>query len=73
MMAYSSVDRFKMASWLDELKSPLLVQRRWRREFHLTVYQSPPDVKTIKSALDLANEVGLAKRPIGPDHWAFFL
>ena len=71
MMAYSSV--VKMASWLDELKSPLLVQRRWRREFHLTVYQSPPDVKTIKSALDLANEVGLAKRPIGPDHWAFFL
>lgn len=64
VMAYSSVDRFKMASWLDELKSPLLVQRRWRREFQLPACCSPPDAKTIKNALELANEVGLAKRPI---------
>ena len=63
-MAYSSVDRFQMTSWLDELKSPLLVQQRWRREFQLTVNQSPPVVKTIKNALDLAHEVDIAKRPI---------
>ena len=63
-MSYSSVDRFIMASWLDELKSPLLVQRRWRRDFNLTLSQKPPDAKTIKNALDLAHEVGLATRPI---------
>ena len=63
-MPYSSVDRLKMASWLDELKSPLRVQRRWRREFRSTGSQNPPDVKTIKNALDLAHEVGLAKRSI---------
>lgn len=61
---YSSVDRFKMASWLDELKSPLLVQRRWRREYNLSFSQKPPDVKTIKNAFDLAYEVGLADRLI---------